>query len=87
VIFAAWSWERARQQKFVWLKRIALVEGIFLLFFMEWYAARYYQIFVKLPFFTMIGLILGISALILFVGVIYDRELLKRKKQGEGRKE
>ncbi len=85
VIFAAWSWDRARQQKFIWLKRIVLVEGVFLLFFMEWYAARYYQIFVKLPFFTMIGMILGISALIIFGGIIYDRVQANRKPQSDRR--
>jgi hypothetical protein len=85
VIFAAWSWERARQQKFVWLKRIALVEGIFLLFFMEWYAARYYQIFVKLPFFTMIGLIIGFSMLVIIGGIFKDRVLANREKQSDGR--
>lgn len=82
VIFAAWSWERAREHKFIWLKRIALVEGIFLLFFMQWYASRYYGIFGKLPFFTMVTWILGLSAIVIAGGIIYDRFLVNWKKPG-----
>ena len=80
VIFAAWAWERARLQKFIWLKRVALVEGIFLLFFMEWYAARYYRIFGKLPFFTMVGWIIGLSFLVIVGGIIYDRYTYRQKQ-------
>ena len=85
VIFVAWAWEHAKLHRFIWLKRVALVEGVFLLFFMHWYAARYYQIFVKLPFFTMIVWILGISAVILVGGLVYDKLILGRNKQGDGR--
>lgn len=85
VIFAAWAWEHAKLHRLVWLKRVALVEGIFSLFFMHWYASRYYQIFGRLQFFTMIVWILGISALILFGGLIYDKLQLTRKKQEDRR--
>ena len=80
VIFAAWAWEHARINKFVWLKRTILVEGIFLLFFMQWYAARYYRIFGKMPFFTMVGVILGLSLLVIVGGLIKDRVLANHQK-------
>ena len=73
VIFAAWAWDRARMKSFVWLKRIALVEGIFLLFFVQWYAARYYRIFGKMPFYEMVGIILLLSFIIFAGGYIKDR--------------
>ncbi len=73
VVFAAWAWERAKIQSFIWLKRIVLVEGIFLLFFMQWYAARYYRIFLKLPFFIMVGWILGLSGVVVIGGWVKDK--------------
>lgn len=73
VIFAGWSWHRAKFRSFVWLKRIALVEGIFLLFFIQWYAARYYRIFGKMPFYEMVGIILLLSFIIIVGGYIKDR--------------
>ena len=66
--------------KFIWLKRTILVEGIFLLFFMQWYAARYYRIFGKMPFFTMVGVILGLSLLVIIGGMIKDKVLANRQK-------
>lgn len=73
VIFAAWAWSHARENNFVWLKRIALVEGVYQLFFLQWYAARYYKIFGKLPFFYMVGLIVGVSVLIIVGSICYDK--------------
>jgi hypothetical protein len=79
VIFAAWAWERARNLRFIWLKRIALVESIFLLFFMQWYASRYYRIFGRLPFFIMVEVILGLSLLVIIGGIIKDKVLTNWK--------
>ncbi len=80
VMFAAWAWERARNQNFIWLKRIALVESIFLLFFMQWYAARYYRIFLKLPFFTMISIIMSLSMSVIVGGWVKDKFFHSRNK-------
>ncbi len=78
VIFAAWSWERARVKKYIWMKRVVLIEAIFLLFFMQWYAARYYRIFLKMPFYTMVLIIVGLSAMVIIGGFAYDRLANKR---------
>jgi hypothetical protein len=78
VIFAAWAWEQAKHHRFVWLKRIVLMEGAFLVFFLQWYAARYYQVFGKLPFFTMILIIFGLFLLIGIGGLISDRNSKKQ---------
>jgi hypothetical protein len=81
VIFSAWAWDRAGMKSFIWLKRIALVEGIFLLFFIQWYTARYYRIFLKMPFFTMVASIIGLSVLVIAAGLISDK--VKRKLSKE----
>jgi len=62
---------RARSDS--WLARIFLVEGIFLLFFTQWYISRYYQIGEQLPFGWMVGLIIGSSLLVLLGGEWWDR--------------
>ncbi len=72
-ILAAWAWQWANGQRFVWLKRIGLIEGIFLLFFAQWYASRYYQLFGRLDLRVMMGIIGIISLLILLGGWTADR--------------
>ena len=84
VILATWAWEHARLKKLVWLKRTILVEGIFLLFFMQWYAARYYRIFGKMQFFTMVGLIIGLSLLVIIGGIIKDHVLANCQNRNKG---
>ncbi|MBA4420007.1 MAG: hypothetical protein C0391_02555 [Anaerolinea sp.] len=79
-IFAAWAWHRAKEHGFIWLKRIVLVEGIFLVFFLQWYAARYYRIFLKLPFYWMVAAILFFSTLVIVGGMILDKKRAKRLK-------
>jgi hypothetical protein len=39
------------------------MEGIFLTFFTEWYINRYYGLLFKMPFFTMVAIILSLSIL------------------------
>jgi len=73
LIFAAWAWDRAKAHHCLWLKRVAAMEGIFLLFFLQWYAYRYYGFLTKLPFFVMLLWIIVLSALITLGGILYDR--------------
>ncbi len=72
-ILATWAWEWAKEHRFVWLKRIGLIEGVFLVFFAQWYASRYYQLFGRLDLKVMLGIIGIISLLIVVVGWISDR--------------
>lgn len=52
-----------------WLPRLLTVEAIFLLVFSHWYAARYFHWPGQLPFFEMVVLILGLSGLVVGVGL------------------
>ncbi len=72
-ISAAWAWTQARERRDPWFSRILLIEGIFLLLFSQWYAARYVQFLVKLPFITMLALIAAAAFLVIAAGLAYDR--------------
>jgi hypothetical protein len=56
-----------------WLARILLVEGIFLIFFTQWYLNRYFEIGFQIPFGWMVGLIIGSSLIVLVGGGLLDR--------------
>jgi len=71
-ILSGWGWMWAKEHQFVWLKRIWLVEGVFLLFFTQWYASRYYQSFGRLDLKVMMGLIVIIGSAILAGGYLKD---------------
>jgi hypothetical protein len=49
------------------------MEVVFLLFFTQWYASRYFHWGGQLPFATMVALILGLWAIILGTGLWRDR--------------
>jgi hypothetical protein len=70
---AAWAIDWARTHHDAWLARLLVVEAIFLGFFTAWYANRYQHWPFKLPFFWMVALIIGLSALVLIGGYLYDR--------------
>jgi len=67
-----WVWWRATRN--VWLPRIFLMEVVFLLFFGQWYANRYYHFGGQLPFAQMVEIILALWALICLVGWRLDRK-------------
>ncbi len=69
---AAWAIDTARARRNAWLWRCLLIEGIFLAFFTNWYASRYYRVMDRLPFFSMVALILGLSALVVLAGLVLD---------------
>lgn len=78
VMIISWAVIWAKENKDRWLGRIFLIEGIFLAFFMHWYLSRYYDLFKKIPFWTMLGLIVLLSIGILVGGVIIDKYRLKK---------
>ena len=63
-----------RETRNPWLWRIVGMEAIFLLFFGQWYANRYYSFGVQLPFGIMVALILGLWFAILAGGWWWDRK-------------
>lgn len=63
-----------------WLLRIYLAEGVYLLFFLQWYISRYTNIFGKLDFLLMVVFILLIIGLIIVSGFIYEHKI-KRQNQ------
>ncbi|MEI8132450.1 MAG: hypothetical protein WCG34_08450 [Leptolinea sp.] len=79
-LIAVWAWDFARRKKDAWLWRILAVEGIFLAFFISWYLSRYYNLVGRLPFNTMLGIIIGLSLGVLGGGGVWDW-LGKRKNE------
>jgi hypothetical protein len=71
-----WIWWRETQN--AWLPRVVLMEVVFLLFFGQWYANRYYHFGRQLPFGQMVAVILALWGLILVTGWLWDR----RKRTG-----
>jgi hypothetical protein len=60
-----------------WLWRIYAAEGIYLLFFLEWYISRYTNIIGNLNFPLMVGIIIFVIGIIFGTGIIVD---LRKKK-------
>ena len=77
-ILGGWGVNYASRQKDPWFYRILGVEAVFLLVFTEWYLSRYLHFGPILEFEVIAGLIVGLSALILAGGWVWD--LVRRKK-------
>ena len=73
-VLAGYVWVWWRETRNAWLPRVVLMELLFLLVFMQWYASRYYHWGGQLPFPGMIALILGLWGLVLGVGWWQDRK-------------
>ncbi|GAP21796.1 hypothetical protein [Leptolinea tardivitalis] len=78
-LIAAWGWNFARRNKDAWLGRILVVEGIFLVFFISWYLSRYYNLLSRMPFNTMLLVIILLSLGVLIGGAVWD--WVKRKQK------
>ena len=73
-LLAGWAYAWAQAHKDPWLARILAVEGIFLLFFTEWYFSRYSNNLIpRLPFGVMVGLIVVLSLGVVVGGWFWDR--------------
>jgi hypothetical protein len=66
-----WIWWRERRNPWFW--RVIAMELIFLAFFGQWYANRYFHFGSQLPFVTMVGYIFGCWVLVLVWGLWRDR--------------
>ena len=73
-ILAGNVWVWWRETRNAWLLRVVLMEVVFLLFFGQWYANRYYSFGGQLPFAQMAAIIVGLWALIFFGGWWFDRK-------------
>ncbi len=73
-LFAARAWVAFRKGTSAWFTRLLTVEAIFLAFFSQWYASRYYARFGTLSFGAMVAWILSLSAIIVVIGIIQDRK-------------
>lgn len=80
-IISAWGLTHLKEGYSVWLKRFYLVEGVFVLTFLQWYLSRYYKLFGRLRFWTMLLVIVGLSCVILFSGLLVDRWKLKKRNK------
>jgi hypothetical protein len=82
VLVASWAVKQAICHRDAWLPRWLLVEAVFLGFFTNWYFSRYFLTWKRLFFWQMIAWIVGLSALILVGGFVYDQwikpKLLKK---------
>lgn len=76
-IVAGWGLIHIKEKFGLWLKRFYLVEGVFILVFLQWYLSRYYRLFGRFPFWTMILVILGFSTAILVGSFLIDRRKTK----------
>jgi len=73
-ILMGWVWTRLRTQKCPWFWRILTIEGIFLAFFIIWYIDRTIVKGTIIPFPVLIILIIGLTALVLAAGFLWDRK-------------
>lgn len=80
-IIAAWGLAHLKERYAIWLKRLYLVEGMFVLVFLQWYLSRYYRLFGRLRFWTMILVIVGAAIVIFVSGYLADRWKLKKINQ------
>jgi hypothetical protein len=73
-ILAGQVWVWWRETKNAWLPRVIAMEVVFLLFFGQWYANRYFSFGGQLPFEQMVAIIIGLWMLIFFGGWLLDRK-------------
>jgi len=79
VLLAGWAFSWARQRNDAWFGRWLAVEAVFVGMFTEWYLGRYYPVFPHLDIWIMIAVTLGLTALILVGGWIWDWRLMRRE--------
>lgn len=69
------NWSKAHQSRWFW--RWVMVEGIFLVFFTQWYISRYTGLFPRIPFVIMVALIIGLNGVVMLGGWLLDRRRAK----------
>ncbi|HEX9332223.1 MAG TPA: hypothetical protein VF896_10060 [Anaerolineales bacterium] len=82
IVGYVWVWWRETHN--AWFSRIVVMEVVFLLFFLQWYASRYFYWGGQLPFAAMIALILGLWGIIL--GISWWRDKRSTPQSGSADK-
>ena len=77
-LVGAWSFWWAIQHKDVWLKRLLLAEGIFLLVLSQWYVSRIFRIGEVLNIWLVILSAVVLSAIVFTIGWVSDRRKRNR---------
>jgi hypothetical protein len=72
-ILAGHVWTWWRETRSAWFWRVILMEIVFVLFFGQWYASRYYHFLGQIPFAQMVAVIIGLWTIIFFGGLWRDR--------------
>ena len=80
VVLAAWSIMQYQKTKSPWLSRIIFIETVFVVFFLQWYLSRYFDLFDRLFFWQMVLVIITIAAFVLIGGWIADTLKQRRHK-------
>lgn len=79
-LVAAWAWLRWRTDRDPWLPRILVSEALCLLFFGQWYVARYFLIGTHFPIMVVMGMCIAAVLVIMLGGALWDR--LRRPHAG-----
>ncbi|MBL8101534.1 MAG: hypothetical protein JNM02_03310 [Anaerolineales bacterium] len=72
-ILAGNVWVWWRETRNAWFIRVLLMELVFVAFFGQWYASRYFHVGLQLPFVSMVLGIFGIWTLIFLMSLWHDR--------------
>ncbi len=73
-ILAGNVWVWWRETKNAWFVRVTAMEVVFVAFFGQWYASRYFHVGLQLPFANMVAGIFGMWFLIFVFGMWRDRK-------------
>src|SRR5271157_519996 len=79
-LLAGWAIAWAQQKKDVWLARIFMIEGVFVLLFGSWYLSRYMHIGKRLIFWQYFALVGILAVIVLAGGLLWDRWRSQRKQ-------
>lgn len=75
-VISAWGLHYAIQTRDRWFQRILILEGVFVLFFTEWYLTRYHPGIPVVDFLLISLAIIIIGLIVFFIGWVKDRKNL-----------
>jgi hypothetical protein len=83
-ILTAWGWQWSREKRDAWVWAWVASDFLFVAVFMAWYLSRLTGA-VKLPFWTNVALILAGTAVLLFLGWVWNLKRQHKSIRGEVR--
>ncbi len=84
-LIVGWLWLRVREGKLPWFWRIAAIEVVFILVFLNWYLFRYYTLGLNIWYGHMALIVVASAVLILGGGYLWDR--IKKMPARAGKKD